>query len=199
VALGSYSVDHEAHGALKLDERARAVLRGEQAVQMRRDSIAHEAAAARRRIVDAGDGEPLGADDEALFFKLKDWRRTIGRSQGVPACVILPVTGTLAAIARRRPDTLLQATRGAAGVQVPPSWSATGTAVIEDASPGCVSPPGMCGECRPATWPSDALSNTPTAFTEPPMNSPLPPADDKPITVHLAQTGRTVVVDRSTA
>ena len=48
VALGLSRVDHDAHGALKLTEASRPVLRGEQRVEMRR-VVARQAPADRRR------------------------------------------------------------------------------------------------------------------------------------------------------
>ena len=99
VALGLARVDHEAHGALKLTEASRAVLRGEQAVQMRR--AAPRAGRRPRRSVPAG----LAPADAALLEALKAWRRDEARSQGVPAYVILH-DSTLAEVARTRPRDL---------------------------------------------------------------------------------------------
>jgi len=96
VALGLARVDHDAHGALRLTEASRAVLRGEQAVRMRR--IAPRAGRRPSRAAAAA----LAPADAALLDALKAWRRDEARSQGVPAYVILH-DSTLAEIARRRP------------------------------------------------------------------------------------------------
>jgi len=99
VALGLARVDHDAHGALRLTEASRAVLRGEQAVQMRR--VAERAGRRPRRTVPSG----VAAADAGLLDALKAWRRDEARSQGVPAYVILH-DSTLAEIARTRPRDL---------------------------------------------------------------------------------------------
>ena len=99
VALGLARVDHDAHGALRLTEASRAVLKGEQAVQMRR--VVPRAVRRPRR---AGPGDVAPAD-AGLLQTLKDWRRDEARSQGVPAYVILH-DSTLAEIARARPRDL---------------------------------------------------------------------------------------------
>ena len=99
VALGLARVDHDAHGALRLTEASRAVLKGEQAVQLRR--VAPRAGRRPRRSVPVG----LAPADAALLDALKAWRRDEARSQGVPAYVILH-DSTLAEIARTRPRDL---------------------------------------------------------------------------------------------
>ncbi|CAG1006011.1 ATP-dependent DNA helicase RecQ [Burkholderiales bacterium] len=100
VAQGLVRVDHEAHGALRLAEASRAVLRGEAAVAMRR-TVARAAKAPKVR----GEAAALDADARRLFESLKAWRLEQARTQGVPAYVILH-DRTLAAIARARPSTL---------------------------------------------------------------------------------------------
>jgi ATP-dependent DNA helicase RecQ len=102
VALGLAQVDHEAHGALRLSERSRPVLRGEETVQMRR--VLH--AGRRPRAVRASVVTALSARDNAVYERLKEWRRSQARTQGVPAYVILH-DKTLAEIAQRRPNSLL--------------------------------------------------------------------------------------------
>jgi ATP-dependent DNA helicase RecQ len=108
VALGLARVDHDAHGALRLTEASRAVLKGEQAVQMRR--VAPRAVRRPRRAA-PGDVAPA---DAGLLQVLKAWRRDEARSQGVPAYVILH-DSTLAEIARARPRNLT-ALAGLAGL-----------------------------------------------------------------------------------
>ena len=101
VALGLSRVDHDAHGALKLTEASRPVLRGEQRVEMRR------VVAGRRRPTTprAGMAIDLPPADADLLAQLKAWRLTESRTQAVPAYVILH-DSTLAEIARRRPRDL---------------------------------------------------------------------------------------------
>jgi ATP-dependent DNA helicase RecQ len=100
VALGLAHVDHAAHGALKLTQASRPVLRGEQPVQMRR--VVARAGSSRAPRVGAPD---LPAADPVLLGALKAWRREQAQVQGVPAYVILH-DSTLAAIAALRPRDL---------------------------------------------------------------------------------------------
>jgi len=101
VALGLARVDHDAHGALKLAESSRVVLRGERRVDMRR------VVADRRRppAARSGTAVDLPPADADLLAQLKAWRLAEARTQGVPAYVILH-DSTLAEIARRRPRDL---------------------------------------------------------------------------------------------
>ena len=101
VALGLARVAHDAYGALKLTEASRAVLRGEQQVEMRR-AVAGRRRAARTRALPPGD---LAAPAVAVLERLKNWRLEQARGQGVPAYVIFH-DATLAEVARRRPHDL---------------------------------------------------------------------------------------------
>jgi ATP-dependent DNA helicase RecQ len=105
VAMGFVRVDHEAHGALRLTEASRPVLKGTQQVSMRR---AVERARSTRRPHRSGSvaiGD-LSASDSVLLERLKAWRLTESRTQSVPAFVILH-DKTLAEIARQRPPDLV--------------------------------------------------------------------------------------------
>jgi len=110
VALGFARVDFDAHGALKLTEASRPVLRGEQRVEMRRLAARRRPAPASR-IGAAGDLPPA---DAHLLERLKAWRLAEARTQSVPAYVILHDT-TLTEIARRRPPDL-DALSGVGGI-----------------------------------------------------------------------------------
>jgi ATP-dependent DNA helicase RecQ len=104
VALGFARVDHEAHGALRLTEASRPVLKGAQQVSMRR---AVTRGRSTRRPVRSGSVPvaDLSVADSALLDRLKAWRLTESRTQSVPAFVILH-DKTLAEIARQRPPNL---------------------------------------------------------------------------------------------
>ena len=104
VALGFVRVDHEAHGALRLTEASRPVLRGEQPVAMRRAAPRALTRQRPSRFAKGHDGA-IGPADAALFERLKAWRLAEARTQSVPAFVILH-DKTLADIARRRPRNL---------------------------------------------------------------------------------------------
>ena len=101
VALGLVEVDHDGHGGLRLSERSRPVLRGEEEVHLRR--VVQRERAARKPAVAVAAA--LGGADADLFERLKAWRRDQAREQGVPAYVILH-DRTLAEIAQARPGTL---------------------------------------------------------------------------------------------
>jgi len=105
VAMGYARPDHDAYGGLKLTDAARAVLKGEQSVEMRRAS--HRQPKARRsarRPEWAEQAIPAGVD-EALLARLKAWRSAQAREQAVPAYVIFH-DATLAAIAATQPRDL---------------------------------------------------------------------------------------------
>ena len=96
VALGLARPDHDSHGALRLTEAARPVLRGEQRVEMRR--------ATGRKL--KARKAALAADvDPGVFERLKAWRTAQARSQSVPPYVVFH-DATLAAIAAAQPRDL---------------------------------------------------------------------------------------------
>ncbi len=89
--------DPDRHGALRMTEAARPVLKGEVAVTLRRDSVEHaEGPAPRAQVAD---------EDAGLLSALKALRRRLAEAQGVPAYVVFP-DRTLAEMAERRPATL---------------------------------------------------------------------------------------------
>ncbi len=83
-AAGLLHVDLAEHGALKLTEAAKAVLRGTQAVELRRPALRRAASSRTRAPV--SDLAPAAA---GLFETLRRWRSDTAREQGVPAYVIL--------------------------------------------------------------------------------------------------------------
>jgi len=108
VALGYARPDHDAYGGLQLTEAARAVLKGEQAVQMRR------AVPGKGRKAKARASSGIAGVDEALLARLKAWRSGEARAQSVPPYVVFH-DSTLAAIAAERPGSL-DALAGIAGI-----------------------------------------------------------------------------------
>ena len=99
--------DPERHGALRMTDAARPVLRGEERVTLRQDSVA---AAAERSPVRA-----MVADEDAgLLSLLKAKRRALAEAQKVPAYVVF-TDRTLIEMAERRPDSL-DAMAGITGV-----------------------------------------------------------------------------------
>jgi len=99
IALGFVHVDHSAHGALKLTDASRPVIKGGRSVEMRPVIESSRKKKTASRISDAGD---LSSAEAALFERLKEWRRNEARAQGVPAYVILH-NNSLTEIARTRP------------------------------------------------------------------------------------------------
>ncbi|MEO8038057.1 MAG: DNA helicase RecQ [Betaproteobacteria bacterium] len=110
VALGFAEVDHEAHGALKLADASRPVLKGEQRVDMRRVIESGRARRPKRAPVSLD----LPAADLSLMDRLRAWRLGQARSQAVPPYVIFH-DRTLAEIARAKPRNLA-ALGGIAGI-----------------------------------------------------------------------------------
>ncbi|MFY2765343.1 DNA helicase RecQ [Arenimonas sp. MALMAid1274] len=104
VAMGLLEVDVEGHGSLRLTEASRPVLKGEQTVALREESV-------RKREKERGvrgaalPAAPLAAGDQPLFEALRALRAQLAREQSVPAYVIFH-DATLRAIAERRPDSL---------------------------------------------------------------------------------------------
>jgi len=108
VALGYASPDHDAYGGLRLTEAARAVLKGDESVQMRR-AVPGKGRKAKAR---AASGIP--GVDEGLLARLKAWRSGEARAQSVPPYVVFH-DRTLAEIAAARPGSL-DALAGIAGI-----------------------------------------------------------------------------------
>ncbi len=92
--------DPDRHGALRMTDAARPILRGEAAISLRRDTIT--SATTRAPI------QTLVSDEDApLLSALKARRRALAEAQGVPAYVVFP-DRTLIEMAERRPANLDQ-------------------------------------------------------------------------------------------
>ncbi len=92
--------DPERHGALRMTEAARPILRGEEQITLRRDTVtsAVERVAVRSQVAD---------EDAGLMSLLKAKRRALAEAANVPAYVIFP-DRTLIEMAERKPATLDQ-------------------------------------------------------------------------------------------
>ncbi|WP_236033460.1 DNA helicase RecQ [Belnapia mucosa] len=97
VARGALDVAVENHGELVPTEAARPILKGEEKVMLRAETLTRPSPRERGR-----SAEPAMAGD-ALFDALRAWRKREASEQGVPAYVIFQ-NDTLAAIAERRPQ-----------------------------------------------------------------------------------------------
>jgi ATP-dependent DNA helicase RecQ len=101
LAMGVLIADHEARGGLRLTEASRLVLRGEQAVVLRREALR-----SKKRSTGSTDAPAaLAATDAPLFEALRALRASLAREQGVPAYVIFH-DATLRAIAAQRPQSI---------------------------------------------------------------------------------------------
>jgi ATP-dependent DNA helicase RecQ len=112
VAQHIVTVDYERYNVLRLTEAARAVLRGERKIELRRHQAKPPPGARGKKGKASAAGAP--GIDEPLFQRLRDWRAELAREHGVPAFVIFH-DATLRAIAAARPDSLA-ALRGISGV-----------------------------------------------------------------------------------
>ena len=90
--------DPTRHGAFRMTERARPVLRGEESVTLRRDSVVKAALAPTARAL-------VDDEDAPLLSALKAKRRALAERAGVPAYMVFP-DRTLIEMAQTRPQTL---------------------------------------------------------------------------------------------
>ena len=100
--------DPERHGALRMTDTARPILRGEAEISLRRDTLSR--AATRRPAA----RELVSEEDAPLLSALKAKRRALAEAARVPAYVIFP-DRTLVEMAEKRPATL-DAMAGIGGV-----------------------------------------------------------------------------------
>lgn len=95
--------DGERHGALRMTDGARPILRGEQSIHLRRDTVE---SATTKTVV-----KTLVSDEDApLLSALKAKRRALAETAGVPAYVIF-ADRTLIEMAEQRPTNLDQMAR----------------------------------------------------------------------------------------
>ncbi len=107
VAAGLLNVDMEAYGGLRLSEAARPVLRGEQAVWLRRDAAPVKRGRATKEERAARRQPFAGANEDPLWRALKARRLELAREQGVPPYVIFH-DSTLLEILKQRPGNLAE-------------------------------------------------------------------------------------------
>ncbi len=99
LAKGYVEPDPEGHGSLKLSERSRGLLRGDETLLCRTDALP----TSRRSGTSSKASEP----DSPLWRALKSWRLEKAQEKGVPPYVIFH-DQTLLAIIDARPDNLEQ-------------------------------------------------------------------------------------------
>jgi len=113
IALGFITVDHDAFSSLKLTESARAVLKGQQKVELRqyvKPAKPKRTSSPRRNYEEL----ELSRSEQEIFEKLRWWRVETARAHGVPAYVVFQ-DATLREIAKVKPTSLDQL-RGVSGV-----------------------------------------------------------------------------------
>ncbi|AKO98606.1 ATP-dependent DNA helicase RecQ [Marinovum algicola DG 898] len=121
--------DPERHGALRMTEAARPILRGEASITLRRDTIAR-AQAKRRPAVKAMVSE----EDAPLLSALKAKRRALAEAASVPAYIIFN-DRTLIEMAETKPSNLDQMARiSGVGAKKLDSYGADFLAVITGAA-----------------------------------------------------------------
>jgi len=104
IARGLIDVDLEGHGALRLTDACRSVLRGETRLMFRRET--RKPATARNKGKAAGRGITFTcATDVTLWEALRARRREIALEQGMPPYVVFH-DATLTQMVERRPRTL---------------------------------------------------------------------------------------------
>ncbi len=113
LANGVLAVSGDGHGTLNLTEASWPVLRGDQQVQLRTETLVRTQRSGRRTAT-RPDGVPrtrslaadmLAAGDREVFELLRAWRADTARTASVPAYVVFP-DATLTGIAQARPSTL---------------------------------------------------------------------------------------------
>jgi ATP-dependent DNA helicase RecQ len=107
VAIGLLTPDDEGYGTLRLTAASRAVLRGEQAVHLRRQADRGERRARRQQAHGVRSRGRLDIATHAapMWDALRGLRARLAKEQGVPAYVIFH-DATLLAMLRERPQTL---------------------------------------------------------------------------------------------
>ncbi|HES75770.1 MAG TPA: DNA helicase RecQ [bacterium] len=106
IARGLLTVDIEGHGGLRLAESCRPVLRGEEALWLRRELRAVKPKPkSSERSTRSGRTLPPGAD-QGLWDALRAKRRELAEEQGVPPYVIFH-DATLMAMMEARPQSLM--------------------------------------------------------------------------------------------
>ena len=87
-AAGLVIVDHERHGALRLTQESRPVLRGEQTIRFRKDPTPVKGRGRRQSTVAPEWEEFAGPRERRLWERLRSLRLDLARSQGVPPYII---------------------------------------------------------------------------------------------------------------
>ena len=101
VARGYITVDIGGHGSLRLTDRCRPLLRGEEQLSLRKDRIPEKRKPARKKAT----RQPVGDADRLLWEALRALRKRLAEEQGVPPYVVFH-DSTLLEMVELRPTTL---------------------------------------------------------------------------------------------
>jgi ATP-dependent DNA helicase RecQ len=99
IALGYIDIDMERHGALRLTEKCRAILRGEEKLELRKQNKEQNTAKKSKQ------SNVVRPQDQPLWEALRALRIVLAEQHGVPPFVIFHDT-TLQDMVRKRPQTL---------------------------------------------------------------------------------------------
>ncbi|WP_188190536.1 DNA helicase RecQ [Nonomuraea sp. SYSU D8015] len=106
LAQGLLAVESD-YGALVLTDASAAVLRGQREVPLRRDTLRPARAKVAAQAKSRPEAAALPAEAAPVFERLRAWRASVAKEQGVPAYVIFH-DATLREIATRSPSTLAE-------------------------------------------------------------------------------------------
>ncbi|WP_316978002.1 DNA helicase RecQ [Shumkonia mesophila] len=106
VAAGFLGLDIAGYGGLRVAERGRALMAGDEAFQYRPDTLRRATKAERKKPSKRESAAGLTASQSALFAALKDLRLRLARERGVPAYAIFPDRSLIemAQLTPRTPD-----------------------------------------------------------------------------------------------
>lgn len=110
VAGGYLTTDPDGYGTLKLSARSTPVLKGQEAVQFRRDLTPQKAVKAAPKGRVASPGATLADSEASLFEALRTLRAAIAKVQEVPAYVVFD-NKTLVKMAELKPRSLAELRR----------------------------------------------------------------------------------------
>jgi ATP-dependent DNA helicase RecQ len=96
IALGFLDIDSEAYGALRLTEKCRPLLRGEEGLDLRKPAKEEKVAGSKK------DKSPVRSQDQPLWDALRSLRSELAGEFGVPPYVIFH-DATLQEMIKRRP------------------------------------------------------------------------------------------------
>jgi len=106
IASGVANVDMESYGSVKLTANSNKILRGEEKIYLRSDVMDRKSTKTKK--VDTGKRSVLkNAEDETLFQKLRAYRLSLAKEQGIPPFVIFH-DSTLIEMVNKKPGNLVE-------------------------------------------------------------------------------------------